>query len=199
MIGRIFTRDSARRPADPVHDRNEKQKKLSSLLFYLLTAVTVCSDKSIILLICAFMGVVSGVSKFFNDRMKEVLIPPQFKFYEWWALKFLTPIQKCLLNRADQFDIDPVKITRRGMCALVCYPHFVNKPAECGFFYLITNDYSLMINPCIFFYLLNLSYFKDYSNANDYRLFSIPCSLSSLLSPLLTSDYFLRTGYYETA
>ena len=50
------------------------------------------------------------------------------KYYREWYLKFLNPVQKSILERLDQYDINPVRIIKREG-----NPCFVLK-AEHGFF-----------------------------------------------------------------
>ena len=50
------------------------------------------------------------------------------KYYRDWYLKFLNPVQKSILERLDQYDINPVRIIKREG-----NPCFVLK-AEHGFF-----------------------------------------------------------------
>lgn len=136
--------DNSTRGAKP----DKKTRKLSEFIIYLLSIMTVASDKSIILLFIMFMGLSIGFIKSMNMRVRDIFVPPpEMKFYKWWSLKFLSPLQKCIINRADEYDINPLRIDRRGTCTRRFSPHYVYNKQSAGFSFnehlLYTNDQRL--------------------------------------------------------
>ncbi len=117
----------------PVNKKEQSNKTLK-LLFLILSTMLVSNEKFfLILLIMVFAGICIGFKKTFN-RDNRIFLPPDIKFYLWWRLKFLTPLQKCILNRSDEYDINPINMYGWALYASRKNPHFVNEQ-NAGFFY----------------------------------------------------------------
>lgn len=135
IVDRIADRMAKTRKSPIVPDNKNQKKELAGLVFYILTTILVITEKSLILLLIAFIGLAFAVIKPFYEGGLELIIPPQVKFYEWWSLKFLSPIQKCMINRADEYDINPIRIDGTGTCTRRISPHFVLCKHSAGFLF----------------------------------------------------------------
>lgn len=111
----------------PSPKRKDGEDKFLKLLFSILNSCLVHNNKSLILLIIAFIGVTLGLSKSLIYRCTDISISPDIKFYLRWSLEFLTPLQKCIQNLSYKYDIDPIEIYGRAEYALKRNPHFVIK------------------------------------------------------------------------
>jgi hypothetical protein len=126
MARRMFNiDDKADEPVVPQKASRSEKRKFSGLVFYLLATIIVAKDKSIILLISSFMSASNTFVKFLQKGAAKIKIPPELKFYEWWALKFLSPLQKSIFNRSDIYDINPMGFYGRGISIPLNSPHFV--------------------------------------------------------------------------
>ncbi len=93
----------------PVNKKEQSNKTLK-LLFLILSTMLVSNEKLfLMLLIMVFAAICMGFKKTFN-RDVRILMPPDIKFYLWWRLKFLTPLQKCILNRSNEYDINLINM-----------------------------------------------------------------------------------------
>jgi hypothetical protein len=119
----------------PVKPLKNKKGRFSSILLFLLTSVIIIQDKSLIfmllLAVIGFVKVFCDKNLIHDNRMLQARV----KFYRWWSLKFLTPLQKCIINRADEYDLNPMSLI--GRVEYVNTPYFVlcEQSAGCFFVY----------------------------------------------------------------
>ncbi|MFC2061992.1 hypothetical protein ACFLUV_05720 [Elusimicrobiota bacterium] len=100
----------------PLPSKKSKKKKLAETIFLILSSVVVSNEKSLILLMIAFVGLTLLYKKYrLHIDKRRHHPPPQMKYYIWWSLRFLTPLRKCIATRADEYDINPIRFTGWGM------------------------------------------------------------------------------------
>jgi len=121
--------------ASPLEDK--KDENFSNVLFFLLSSIAVVpADKILILiLMVVFIGLFIGNSTINLYKYKEEYNLLRAKFYLWWCLKFLTPVQKCILNRSDEFDINPIS----KVWSFILHgtsPRLLRRIKSAGFFYV---------------------------------------------------------------
>lgn len=117
-------------------DNSGKKKNMFNVLFFMLSIVVVSNEKEFFLMmILAFVGLYIHIKRNFN-RNYRILDPPELKFYLWWSLKFLTPVQKCIQNLAAKYDINPIFMSGRVRNALK-KPALLLRTPKCGFFLCI--------------------------------------------------------------
>ena len=101
----------------PLTNKSSKKKnKLSGFLFYFISALIVSNEKSMILLLIVFMGMM--LAKFNKSKIqtdKDIVIPPKLKFYIWWSLRFLSPLQKYMQYLANKYDGNPIIYMGTGL------------------------------------------------------------------------------------
>lgn len=88
--------------------KKEKKDKVLKTLFFLLNSVVFAGDKTFLIFILSALYLKIWCSK--RNPSLSVRGSPFLAFiryYLLWGLKFLTPIQKCISSRADEYDIDP--------------------------------------------------------------------------------------------
>jgi hypothetical protein len=89
----------------------KKKSKYSGLLLYIISTILITNEKRLLLVL-----IVSFLSLFIKNGKKRTVkgndrgILSKLKFYLWWRLKFLTPLQKCICERSDEYDINPMNI-----------------------------------------------------------------------------------------
>jgi hypothetical protein len=86
-----------------------KKNKYSGLLFYILSTILITNEKKLLLVLMVSIAY-AFIKNCKKSRIKgnESIVVPKMKFYLWWCLKFLTPLQKCIRERADEYDINPI-------------------------------------------------------------------------------------------
>ncbi|MFH1416154.1 MAG: hypothetical protein ABIH89_08755 [Elusimicrobiota bacterium] len=110
-------------------DSNDKDsRKIFNFLFLIMGGALFASKESMFLVF--LIGILAAVSvclKSFTDYLKRRCRPPDddFQYYSRWRLKFITPVDKCIQNLADKYDINPILMYGRASNARVINPHFV--------------------------------------------------------------------------
>jgi hypothetical protein len=91
---------------NPVDKKETKNKYLNAFLLalsaILINKKTNLANVILILLMKSYICIRKTFAK--DDYLK----PEVIKRYLLRILQFITPVNKCILNRADQYDIDPV-------------------------------------------------------------------------------------------
>lgn len=138
MIQGLFTATTENQPISHEAQERTKDKKISNLIIYLMTAMFITGDKSLIILMMIFIGAGMIFRKKITTKIqdREIFRPPDIAFYKWWALKFLTPHQKCMTNRSDLYDINPLGFNGWGTSVSPNIPALCLYETECGFFYV---------------------------------------------------------------
>lgn len=93
--------------------RSEKEENTQNLLLLLSSLAVFASSGSLtcILLLTALVGVGFLLLK---TKEREKSFYSQLRYYRRWWVKFLNPIQRSILNRADIYDINRIgKIFRK--------------------------------------------------------------------------------------
>ncbi|MFH1415291.1 MAG: hypothetical protein ABIH89_04335 [Elusimicrobiota bacterium] len=124
MAKRMFNPVTAKKKIPTVPEQRKESRKFAGFMAYIISTIIISGDKSILLMLICFVGIaVREISM--KKRDLEVLILPKLKFYQWWSLRFLNPLQKCIVNRSDEYDINPIRgIYGWAVCPNV-NPHFV--------------------------------------------------------------------------
>lgn len=109
------------------HRTAEKQKqskndKLPGFLFYILSSMLVCNEQYIIMMILAIAFVSFRITASSVFVIKDIYIPPDIKYYTRWRLKFITPLEKCIMNLAAKYDINPIFMFGKAKYALEKIP-----------------------------------------------------------------------------
>lgn len=120
-------------------EKTTKKTKVDfRLLFYFFSSMVIAGDKSIIILLMVFIGVLLTFKKLFNIDYRSIFIPPDIGFFKNWILKFLTPLEKCKTYLATKYDINPILNIDVGW-----RPAFSNYKSECGSFFWINEHYQV--------------------------------------------------------
>jgi hypothetical protein len=130
---------AAARDTSPMRQKEQKKKNSSGLIFYLLSSLLVCNEKALIIFMLLIAVIFISEIKRTAIDYRSIFVPPDIWYYRRWRLKFLTPIEKCIKNRADEFDINPIMRYGWAFTGLLISPHFVRKLAECGLFLYMDN------------------------------------------------------------
>jgi len=112
IVKGIFSGDSKNKV--PLNKKDKEENNFFNN-FYFFLSILILKEKGAILLLLIFVGFIGKKNSFKEHNKVEAVFIARMKFYLWWALRFLTPLQKCILNRADEFDINPVRI-EGGVC-----------------------------------------------------------------------------------
>jgi len=102
---------------DTAPEKNDKKSDLSGILLFLLNSMAIVSPEKLIFILLLTAAVLSRLIGFKDGHIvyKSVFKPPDLSFYKWWSLKFLSPLQKCLYNRSDEYDINPIYMLDGGV------------------------------------------------------------------------------------
>ncbi|MFC2062228.1 hypothetical protein ACFLUV_06925, partial [Elusimicrobiota bacterium] len=101
----------------PISRKTDKKKKnkAAEVLFMLLNSVIISNEKAILMLIMLFIGF-KAIKKLSRQNIREVLkAPPRIKYYRWWSLRFLTPLDKCIQALTNKYDQNPLIFNGRGI------------------------------------------------------------------------------------
>ena len=122
----------------PMRQKEEKSKNTTGLMFFLLSSFLVCNEKTLLILVLIIALITIKEIHRRGVDYKSLFVPPDIWYYRCWRLKFITPIEKCIYNRADQYDINPIFMNGWALTGLVNKsPHFVRELAECGLFLFV--------------------------------------------------------------
>ncbi len=116
MAGRLFPGDKDSNIPENEKSKPNNKKKLGKLISFILSTLLISNNTGfaigVTLVLFISLKLIKNIEK---KGGKEIVVPPELRFYNWWALKFLSPIQKCIMSRADIFDINPIDICRGGL------------------------------------------------------------------------------------
>ncbi|MFC2061179.1 hypothetical protein ACFLUV_01560 [Elusimicrobiota bacterium] len=90
------------------NSQKQKNKNLSGFLFYFLSTILITQEKTLLILVVTFICMISKSIKTLYSGFREIITPPRLKFYIWWSLRFLTPLQKCIRSMIERYDINPI-------------------------------------------------------------------------------------------
>lgn len=111
-------------------EKEESDKNITDLLFLLSSIVTLGSTPYLVLFVI-FMGAAGFcILKSDNNLMRRESFISKLRYYKEWYIKFMSPVEKSMRNRADEYDINPMKRVLRGK-----NPHFALDRQNAGFFY----------------------------------------------------------------
>ncbi|MFC2061137.1 hypothetical protein ACFLUV_01340 [Elusimicrobiota bacterium] len=123
MINKFIKRstedfESKKQPV-PIEDKEKKRHKLAEILYMIINSVMITGQNNIMLMMFLLAGFTIMRKKFSADVKRDALkSPPRIRHYKWWSLRFLTPLQKCIQNRSDIYDINPIVYNgRAAVCA----------------------------------------------------------------------------------
>ncbi len=119
-------------------DNQKRKNRFSGILFYILSSVLVCNEKSFLLLLIVLAGLSVRCFNSEEYNCRDVFAPPDMQFFRQCRLKFITPIEKCIQNLVEMYDINPINMYGWALCASRKNPHFVNEQ-NAGFFYVCEN------------------------------------------------------------
>jgi len=111
----LFNNMLSGKQAEPVHgsesNREERGTKRLDFLFFVLQGLLVSNEKFLLVLVSLLL-----LSLYMKTPRKKKIRGNDHgdryrkkRHYIWWVLKFLTPLQKCIENRSDEFDINPIE------------------------------------------------------------------------------------------
>ena len=97
-------------------DTKEKNNKTLSVFLFALSAILINKKINLVILVMLILtGCCIYKKTIFSSDDK---IPDIIKGYLLRMLRFITPVNKCILNRADQYDINPISIVVNGIIKL---------------------------------------------------------------------------------
>ncbi|MFH1414704.1 MAG: hypothetical protein ABIH89_01290 [Elusimicrobiota bacterium] len=106
--------EAGRKP--PVDGQKDRSDSLMKFFICILGTLMVPAGNSlIIMIITAMVFVLLKKENPFCRAFKEVFRPPGMEYYNRRRLNFVTPLEKCILNRADIYDINPISKYGWGM------------------------------------------------------------------------------------
>jgi len=114
-INRTVTGSTEDFKSEPSKDASEnRENNFADILFFLLNTVLISNEKSFLFILFFAMFLLSSASNKLNVRKFRTgsVKPPDWLHYLRWRLKFVTPLQKCMQNRSDEFDINPIRRLR---------------------------------------------------------------------------------------
>jgi hypothetical protein len=127
----INIKDKVMVEKDKAPSRKKENNRLFKSAINNLSAILVSNTNINFVVIVLFIGLALGTKNIFEKHRRELLKPPDIVFYKNWILKFITPMEKCLQTRADEYDINPLSVVLWGKARTsdIC-----NIPSA-GFFY----------------------------------------------------------------
>ncbi|MFH1415805.1 MAG: hypothetical protein ABIH89_06960 [Elusimicrobiota bacterium] len=116
-------------------DKEKKKTDFSNLMLYLIASLIVSGDIGIAAALVLSAAVLFRIVFLaIGDRM--VFTPPGMKSYSRQRLRFLTPVEKCIKGRANEYDTDHVCIYGRGLSSRVTDPALWNIIVRDFFIYI---------------------------------------------------------------
>ncbi len=111
------------------------EKKSSNLIIFLLSSLFLVSENNIavmlmIISVMLFIGVRNVLSVKINTLMGNI----KNKFYLCWKNMFLTPEEKCLEARSEEYDINPLMNLGMVLSDTVERTRTLFTGIKCGFF-----------------------------------------------------------------
>ncbi|MFC2061140.1 hypothetical protein ACFLUV_01355 [Elusimicrobiota bacterium] len=86
----------------------KQDKKPMNLLFFIMSTVLISNEKLLLMLAIALIAVIcKEIKKSWKQEVGDKA-PPGLKYYIWWSLRFLNPLQKCVRILARKYDSNPV-------------------------------------------------------------------------------------------
>jgi hypothetical protein len=102
--------------------KSSRNRKLLEFLIFAVCSFVVVNERILVF----FLNLVQDIIYVLKDILRipgVSCLNQKQRFYRWWILKFLNPVQQSLFNRTDVYDIDPVSVSCACICAFV-KPHF---------------------------------------------------------------------------
>jgi hypothetical protein len=91
---------------------NRSQKDIRKYIFFNNTLSI--SNNGILILFCL---VLFGSLLINKNKCRDILIhrkAPDITYYKNWILKFITPMEKCIQSRSEEYDINPLNVILWG-------------------------------------------------------------------------------------
>lgn len=108
-----FIRDIASTgSSDKAPSGQKETKKVFNFLFFLMGAVVLSGEKFLVILMLSAFAFFNGFTKKNLTGIYRINRPPD-DYYLWWILNFLSPVQKCISNLADKYDMNPLYLYGR--------------------------------------------------------------------------------------
>jgi hypothetical protein len=143
LANRVFSfEDSEDQDSKPVPVNNKtKNNDLIKTVFFNLSALMVSNNNILPFVLILFAGLLLlDVKKSFEKHSRGLLKPPDIVFYKNWILKFITPMEKCLHSRADEYDINPLNIVLWE----ITRTFYSSRVQSAGFFYVFSHEFTRM-------------------------------------------------------
>lgn len=94
----------------PVKPISKKEKRgLFTNLYYILSTIAVINKKLLIVLLVTFVGLSCISAKKHTADDYSMRIRSCIKHYSYWVLDFLSPLDKSVQNRSNEYDIERIK------------------------------------------------------------------------------------------
>lgn len=101
-------KDTGDRKSKVPGPEKERGKKILEFLFIINTFLVSNNTAIMIFMVMAFISLWLLDKAAKKEAVKPGLLkPPEIVYYKNWILEFLTPVEKCMQNRAGEYDIDP--------------------------------------------------------------------------------------------
>jgi hypothetical protein len=99
----------------PVDTRQKENNNILNTLLFLMGGLIITGRRDIMIFMLGVVERIKNIYKgiFGSDYTYSVL--SWINSYRQRILKFLTPLQKCILNRSDEYDINPINIVLGGI------------------------------------------------------------------------------------
>lgn len=124
-------------PVAPEAEKNKRQKRLSCLVLSLTRSILVSGKTAAVLMIVMVFGCGIMKKSDYTNNTRKCTITPKMKFYLWWVLKFMNPLQKYIDNLALKYDMNPIRYIGAALRASKENPHCVSRRTKCGFFLFV--------------------------------------------------------------
>ncbi|MFH1416152.1 MAG: hypothetical protein ABIH89_08745 [Elusimicrobiota bacterium] len=129
VINNFLNRNPFEKNAVPVESSTRKQRernKNSGLVFFLLSSVLVCNEKTLLLLILILSALSQAAKDMSLFTKEDAHAPPGIQYYLRWRAEFVTPRDRCIECLADKYDMNPILMYGwASMYARRINPHFV--------------------------------------------------------------------------
>jgi hypothetical protein len=97
-----------KRKNTPVPAKKAKKSSFEFLLF--INTFLISNNGLLILFTMAFVSLCAIKKTWKQINTRSPRKPPDIVFYKNWILKFITPMEKCIQTRSEEYDINPLRV-----------------------------------------------------------------------------------------
>ncbi len=123
------------RQASSEKTKKDNTKEMSCNMLHVFNSLLVMSkNKNCLRLMILSIMLLVGIKKTAHIRKSKILLLIKNKFYLCWRNMFLTPEEKCLKARSEEYDINPLKMQGMVLLNTVEKARTLFTGIKCGFF-----------------------------------------------------------------